>query len=143
MKNETHRKLWVLKQLWRSKTSIHIRGRWRWNITYQNLIRKYKVVINPKNKAKIQNQKVENKDQAISMEGEWLETRVRKLTYGVVAPRPVDHHTWTKNVSVKPYSKSDMEHTMLELKMPMLLNLETYYLSHHFQVYLMIRVTHL
>jgi hypothetical protein len=68
------------------------------------------------------------------MEGEWLETRVRKLTYGVVALRPIKHPTIAKKVSVKPYSKSDMEHTMLDFKyvMPMLLNIETYYLLHHF-----------
>jgi hypothetical protein len=45
--------------------------------------------------------------------------------------------------NVKPYSKSDMVHMMLELKyvFPLLPNPETYYLLHHFQICLKVGVT--
>jgi hypothetical protein len=43
---------------------------------------------------------------------------------------------------VKLYSKSDMVHMMLKLKyvLPLLLNPKTYYLLHHFQICLKVRV---
>ncbi len=62
-------------------------------------------MIDSKNKAKIEDYKVEIKDHTINMEGECLETKARKLSYGVVAPRLVEHPTLAKNVGVKPYSK--------------------------------------
>jgi hypothetical protein len=48
------------------------------------------------------------------MEGPWLKTRVRKLIYETGIAK-VEHPTLVKRASVKPYSKSDMVHTMLEL----------------------------
>ncbi len=76
---------------------------------------------------------MENKDQATNMDGEWVETTMRKMIYGVVAPK-VKHLTLAKKASVKPYSKSDMVHMMLELEyvLSLLPNLETYYLLHRF-----------
>jgi hypothetical protein len=49
---------------------------------------------------------VENKDHATNMDGEWVETRMRKMIYGIVAPR-VEHPTMAEKASVKLYSKSD------------------------------------
>jgi hypothetical protein len=63
------------------------------------------------------------------------------MIYGVVAPR-VKHPTLTKKASVKPYSKSDKVHMMLELEyvLPLLPNLETYYLLYYFQICLKVGV---
>jgi hypothetical protein len=76
---------------------------------------------------------VENKDQAISMDGEWVETKMRNMIYGVVLPR-VEHPTLVKKASVKLYFKNDMVHMMLKLEyvLPLLLNPKTYYPLHHF-----------
>jgi hypothetical protein len=41
------------------------------------------------------------------MDGEWVETRMKKMIYGIVAPR-VKHPTLAKKANVKPYSKSDV-----------------------------------
>ncbi len=49
------------------------------------------------------------------MDGKWVETRTRKMIYGVVSPR-VEHPTLVEKENVKPYSKSDMVHMMLELE---------------------------
>jgi hypothetical protein len=38
------------------------------------------------------------------MNGEWVETRMRKMIYGTIALR-VKHPTLAKKASVKPYSK--------------------------------------
>jgi hypothetical protein len=66
---------------------------------------------------------VENKDQATNVDGEWVETRMKKMIYGVVALR-VEHPTLAKKTSVKLYPKSDMVHMMLGLKyvLPLLPN---------------------
>jgi hypothetical protein len=66
---------------------------------------------------------VGNKDQATSMDGEWVETKMRKMIYGAIAPR-VKHPTLAEKTSVKLYSKSDMVHMMLQLKcvLPLLPN---------------------
>jgi hypothetical protein len=67
------------------------------------------------------------------MDGEWVETRMRKMIYEVVAPR-VEHPTLAEKANVKLYSKNDMVHMMLELKyvLPLLPNLKTDYLLYHF-----------
>jgi hypothetical protein len=38
---------------------------------------------------------VENKDHAININKEWVETRMRKMIYGIVAPK-VEHPTLAK-----------------------------------------------
>jgi len=63
-------------------------------------------VANPRDKGKTKKQKVENKDQATNMDGEWVKTRMRKMIYGIVAPK-VEHPTMAEKASVKLYSKSD------------------------------------
>jgi hypothetical protein len=67
---------------------------------------------------------------------------MRKMTYGAVAPR-VEHPTLAKKASVNLYSNSDMVHMMLKLEyvLPLLPNLETYYLLHHFQICLRVGIT--
>jgi hypothetical protein len=50
------------------------------------------------------------------MDGEWVETRMKKMIYGVVFPR-VEHLTLVEKAGVKPYSKSDMVHMILKLNM--------------------------
>lgn len=57
---------------------------------------------------------MENKDQATSMNGEWVETTTKKMIYGVVSPR-IKHLTLAEKANVKTYSKNDMVHMMLEL----------------------------
>ncbi len=49
------------------------------------------------------------------MDGEWVETKMKKMIYGIVAPR-VKHPILAEKASVKPYSKNDMVHMMLELE---------------------------
>jgi hypothetical protein len=49
------------------------------------------------------------------MDGKWVETRMRKMIYGIVAPR-VKHPTLAKKANVKPYSKSDVVHMMLKFE---------------------------
>jgi hypothetical protein len=51
------------------------------------LIRNQKIVVDPTNKDKTKEQKVGNKDQTTSMDGKWVETKMRKRIYGVVALR--------------------------------------------------------
>ncbi len=58
---------------------------------------------------------MENKDQAISMDGKWVESMMKEMIYGVVSPR-VEHPTLVEKENVKPYSKNDMVHMMLELE---------------------------
>ncbi len=84
---------------------------------------------------------MKNKDRVTSMDGKWVETRMRKIIYEVVAPR-VEHPTLVEKTNVKLYSKSDMVHMMLELEyvLSLLPNLETYYLLHHFLICLKVRV---
>jgi len=84
---------------------------------------------------------VENKDQVTKMDREWVKTWMRKMNYRVVTPR-VKHPTLAEKASVKPYSKNDMVHMMLELEyaLPLLLNLETYYMLHHFKICLRVGV---
>ncbi len=76
---------------------------------------------------------MENKDKVTNMDGEWVETKMRKMIYEVVSPR-VKHPTIVEKASVKPYSKRDMVHMMLELEyvLPLLSNPKTYYSFHHF-----------
>jgi hypothetical protein len=66
---------------------------------------------------------VENKDQATSMNGEWVETMMKKMIYGAVSPR-VKHLTLAEKANVKTFSKNDMVHMMLELEyvLPLLPN---------------------
>jgi hypothetical protein len=45
------------------------------------------------------------------MDGERVETMMRKMIYGVISLR-VKHPTLAEKASVKPYSKSDMVHMM-------------------------------
>jgi hypothetical protein len=54
----------------------------------------------------------------------WLETRVRKLIYGLVAPQ-VDSSTLVEQVGIKPYSRNDTIHMLLEMEYfhPLLSNL--------------------
>jgi hypothetical protein len=68
------------------------------------------------------------------MDGKWVEIR---MIYGVVTPK-VKHPTLVDKASVKPYSKNDMVHMMLQLEyvLPLLPNPETYYLLHCFQIFL-------
>jgi hypothetical protein len=67
---------------------------------------------------------------------------MRKMIYGAIAPK-VKHLTLVKKISVKLYFKSDMVCMMLELEyvLPLLPNLKTYYLLHHFQICLKVGVT--
>ncbi len=44
---------------------------------------------------------MENKDQATNMDGKWVDTKKRKMIYGIVAPR-VKHRTLVEKVNVKP-----------------------------------------
>jgi hypothetical protein len=55
----------------------------------------------------------------------------------------VEHLTLAKKASVKPYSKSDMVHMMLELEyvLSLLPNLKTYYMLHCLQICLRVGVT--
>ncbi len=64
----------------------------------RKLIRKQEVV-DPIGTNKVKEQKVENKDHVTSMDGEWVETIMKKLIYGVVAPR-VEHPTLVEKASV-------------------------------------------
>lgn len=57
----------------------------------RKLIRKQNVV-DPTYKGKTKEHKVENKDQVTNMDGEWVETRMKKMIYGAVAPR-IKHPT--------------------------------------------------
>jgi hypothetical protein len=84
----------------------------------RNLIRKQEIVLDPIDKGKAKEQKIENKDQTICMEGEWVGTRMRKMIYEAIAPR-VEHPIFTEKASVKPYSKNIMVHMMFELKYPL------------------------
>ncbi len=86
-------------------------------------------------KARVVTQKVKNKDQATNMDKEWLETKMRKMIYGVIVPK-VEHPPVAKKASVRPYSRSDMVHMMLELEyvLPLLPNPKTNYLLHCFQI---------
>ncbi len=57
------------------------------------------------------------------MDGAWVKTMIRKMIYGTVVPK-VEHPTLVEKENVKPYSKSDIVHMMLELKyvLPLLPN---------------------
>ncbi len=57
-----------------------------------NLISKQEIVIDIIDKGKTKEQKVENKDQTTSMNGKWVETKMRNMIYGIIAPR-VKHPT--------------------------------------------------
>jgi hypothetical protein len=63
------------------------------------------------------------------------------MIYGAITFR-VKHPTLVEKASVKPYSNSDMVHMMLELEyvLSLLLNPETYYLLHHFQICLRVGI---
>jgi len=64
--------------------------------------------------------------------GEGVETKVRKLIYGAMPPQ-VEHPTLAKRASIRPYTKNDMLHMMLEMEciMPYLAP-KMYYLVHCF-----------
>ncbi len=66
---------------------------------------------------------------------------MKEMIYGVVSPR-VEHPTLVEKENVKPYSKNDMVHMMLELEyvLQLLPNLGTYYLLHYFQICLRVGV---
>ncbi len=68
-----------------------------------------------------------------------METRVSKLIYGTM-PRQVGHPTLAERASIRPYTKNDMFHVMLEMEyiMPMNPTHEMYYLMHCFQICLRI-----
>jgi hypothetical protein len=68
-----------------------------------------------------------------------VETRVRKLIYGAMPPQ-VKHPTLVERVSIRPYTRNDTFHMMLEMEyiMPMNLVPEMYYLMHCFQICLRI-----
>ncbi len=91
-------------------------------VPIKKLIKKHEVV-DLMYKGKVKEQKVENKDQATSMDGEWAKTRMKKMIYGVVFPR-VEHPTLVEKATVKQYSKNDMVHMMLKLEyvLPLLPN---------------------
>ncbi len=82
-----------------------------------------------------------NKDQATNMDGKWVKTKMKKMIYGAIAPR-VEHPTLAEKKNVRSYFKNDMVHMMLELEyvLPLLPNLETYYLLHRFQICLKVGV---
>jgi hypothetical protein len=84
---------------------------------------------------------VGNKDQATNMDGKWVKTKMKKMIYGAIAPR-VEHPTLAEKKNVRSYFKNDMVHMMLELEyaLPLLLNLETYYMLHHFKICLRVGV---
>ncbi len=84
----------------------------------RKLIRKQEVVY-PTSISKTK----KHKDQATNVDGEWVETRMKKMIYGVVIPK-IEHPTLAKNTSVKLYPKSDMVHMLLELEyvLPLLPN---------------------
>jgi hypothetical protein len=88
----------------------------------EKLIRKQEVVDHV-GIGKAKEQKVENKDHVTNMDGEWVETKMKKIIYRVVAPR-VEHPTLAEKANVKPYCKSDMVHMMLKLEyaLPLLPN---------------------
>jgi hypothetical protein len=58
---------------------------------------------------------------------------MKKLIYGVMPPR-LEHLTLAKRIGIRPYTKNDMFHMMLEMEyiMPIILSHEMYYLMHHF-----------
>jgi hypothetical protein len=70
----------------------------------RNLIRKQEIVLNLVDECKTKEQKIENKDQTICMEGKWVGTGMKKMIYGAIVPR-VKHPIFTKKENVKPYSK--------------------------------------
>jgi hypothetical protein len=71
-----------------------------------------------------------------------MESRVKKLIYGVMPPQ-VEHLTLVERIGVRPYTRNDMFHMMLEMEyiMRVIHALNMYYLIHHFQICLRIRVT--
>jgi len=78
---------------------------------------------------------IKEKDIATDMDGNRLETKMRKLVCGIIARR-INHPTLVDQVDIKPYSQNDTLYFMLELKNICLLmpNLEVYYLIYHLQV---------
>ncbi len=62
-----------------------------------------------------------------------METKVKKLIYGAMPPQ-VQHPTLAERASIKPYTKNNMLHMMLEMEyiMPMNPAPEMYYLVHCF-----------
>ncbi len=64
-----------------------------------------------------------------------MEAQVRKLIYGAMPPL-VEHPTLAKRTGIKPYTRNDMFHMMLEMEyiMPIILAPKMYYLMHHFQI---------
>jgi hypothetical protein len=70
-----------------------------------------------------------------------VETWARKLIFGVMPPN-VEHPTLAERVGIRPYTRNDMLHMMLEMEyiMPMIHALEKYYIMHRFQIYLGVKV---
>jgi hypothetical protein len=71
-----------------------------------------------------------------------VETKVRKLIYGTMPPQ-IKHPTLAKRTSIRPYTKNDMLHMILEMEYIMLVNPtpEMYYLVHYFKICLGIGIT--
>jgi hypothetical protein len=80
-----------------------------------NLIRKQEIVVDLVYKGKTKEQKIENKDETICMEREWVGTIMRKMIDGAIALK-VKHPIFIEKGSVKPYSKNIMVHMMFELE---------------------------
>jgi hypothetical protein len=58
---------------------------------------------------------IKEKDITTSMDGNQLETRMRKLVYGIITWR-IYHPTLVDQTDIKPYSQNDPLYMMLELK---------------------------
>jgi hypothetical protein len=80
-----------------------------------NLIRKQEIVVDLVDKGKAKEQKIENEDETICMEGEWVGTIMREMIDGAIALK-VKHPIFIEKASVKPYSKNIMVHMMFELE---------------------------
>ncbi len=70
-----------------------------------------------------------HKDTTIRMEIKWIETKNRKTIYELVAPH-VGSPTMTEQVNIKPCSRNDIIHMMLEMEYlyPLMPNPKAYYL---------------
>jgi hypothetical protein len=71
---------------------------------------------------------------------EGIETREKKLILELC--HQVEHPKLVERVGIRPYMRNDMLHMMLEMEyiMPMIPNLEMYYLVHCFQICLWVGV---
>jgi hypothetical protein len=67
---------------------------------------------------------------------------MKKLICGAMPPQE-EHSTLVERACIRPYTKNDMFHMMLEMEYIMLVihALEMYYLMHHFQIGLQVGIT--